>query len=106
MSVLGSTEPPRTCSGAIYAGVPMRALRCVRRESVELTPAARPKSTILTRSCSLVAPHQTVVRCSCKANGGPDILLVAMFSTHSQEERHGPHECMLPESALPCQRPH
>src|SRR5215475_3664792 len=26
-----------------------------------------------------VAPHQTVVRCSCKANGGPDILLVAMF---------------------------
>src|SRR5262245_38892300 len=27
----------------------------------------------------MVALHQTVERCSCKANGGPDILLVAMF---------------------------
>src|SRR5215471_3056609 len=26
-------------------------------------------------------------------------------STHSQEERHGPHNGMLPPSALPCQRP-
>src|SRR5215216_8146513 len=33
----------------------------------------------LKSSNALVAPHQTVVRCSCKANGGPDILLVAMF---------------------------
>src|SRR5215813_14177536 len=52
-----------------------------------------------------VAPHQTVVRCSCKANGGPDILLVAMFSTHSQEERHGPHDDILPQRELSCQRP-
>src|SRR5690349_2571614 len=53
----------------------------------------------------LVAPHQTVVRCSCTANGGPDILLVAMFSTHSQEERHGPHDDILPQRELSCQRP-
>src|SRR5437763_9564352 len=31
------------------------------------------------RAFRAVAPHQTVVRCSCKGNGGPDILLVAMF---------------------------
>src|SRR5918911_434426 len=52
----------------------------------------------------MVAPHQTVVRCSCIENGGPDILLVAMFSTHSQEERHGPHNDILPQRALSCQR--
>src|SRR5262249_27599815 len=26
-------------------------------------------------------------------------------STHSQEERHGPHDCILPQWALPYQRP-
>src|SRR5262249_18907345 len=27
------------------------------------------------------------------------------MSTHSQEECHGPHNGILPQSALPCQRP-
>jgi hypothetical protein len=78
--------------GKQYKGT-QRTRKAVHGEgSVELA-----KWTFPIISLARVAPHQTVVRCSCKENGGPDILLVAMFSTHSQEDRHGPHNHMLPQ---------
>src|SRR4029450_10587146 len=42
---------------------------------------------------------------SCKANGGLDILLVAMVPRLARRSRHGPPNAILPQSALPCQRP-
>ena len=42
-----------------------------------------------------------MVRCSCKANGGPRHTPRGNVSTHSQEERHGPHDRILPQWHCP-----
>src|SRR6266581_7191774 len=51
-----------------------------------------------------VALHLTVVKLTCNENGGPTYSSW-QASTHSQEDYHGPHNHILPQSALPCQRP-
>src|SRR5215475_3093840 len=48
-----------------------------------------------------VAPHQTVVRCSCKANGGPDILLVAMFPRTARRSVMDPTTTFCPNEHCP-----
>src|SRR6266571_4330266 len=52
----------------------------------------------------MVALHLTVVKLTCNENGGPTYSSW-QASTHSQEDYHGPHNHILPQSALPCQRP-
>src|SRR2546428_5960147 len=49
-----------------------------------------------------VALHLTVVKLTCNENGGPTYSSW-QASTHSQEDYHGPHNHILPQSALPCQ---
>src|SRR6516162_4570249 len=107
------TQGLKDCTIAPCVGNDMRPaaaklLKCQRLTRLVRQPGPSlgvRKQMVETIAQEQVAPHQTVVRCSCKANGGPDILLVAMFSTHSQEERHGPHDDMLPQRELSCQRP-
>src|SRR5215475_6602292 len=48
-----------------------------------------------------VAPHQTVVRCSCKANRGPDILLVAMFPRIARRSGMDPTTTFCPNRNCP-----
>src|SRR5262245_34705063 len=48
-----------------------------------------------------VAPHQTVVRCSCKANGGPDILLVAMVPRTARRSVMDPTTTFCPKRNCP-----
>src|SRR5919201_524674 len=53
------------------------------------------------KSAPWVAPHQTVVRCSCKANGGPDILLVAMFPRTARRSVMEPTPTFCPKRNCP-----
>src|SRR6516225_2536455 len=53
----------------------------------------------------MVALHLTVVHLTCNENGDPDILLLARFHAQSGGVDHGSHNGILPQSALPCQRP-
>src|SRR5215831_13163032 len=52
-----------------------------------------------------VALHLTVVQLTCNENGDPDILLLARFHAQPGGVDHGSHDGILPQSALPCQRP-
>src|SRR5207244_9762157 len=60
--------------------------------------------TSLSSLHKVVALHLTVVKLTCNENGGPTYSSW-QASTHSQEDYHGPHNHILPQSALPCQRP-
>src|SRR6516225_11720867 len=53
----------------------------------------------------MVALHLTVVHLTCNENGDPDILLLARFHVQPGGGDHGSHDGILPQSALPCQRP-
>src|SRR5256885_5895015 len=50
---------------------------------------------------SSVAPHQTVVWCSCKENGGPDILLLAMFPRTARRSVMDPTVTFCPNEHCP-----
>jgi hypothetical protein len=52
-----------------------------------------------------VALHLTVVKLTCNENGDPDRLLLARCHTQPTGAYHGSHDGMLPQWALPCQRP-
>ena len=45
------------------------------------------------------------VHLTCNENGDPDILLLARFHAQPEGAYHGSHDGILPQSALPCQRP-
>src|ERR671922_1608809 len=51
-----------------------------------------------------VAPHLTVVWFACNENGGPGILLLVRSPTLLGGDKHGPHNDILPQYGVPCQR--
>src|SRR6266700_1984939 len=51
-----------------------------------------------------VAPHLTVVWFACDENGGPGILLLIRSPTSLGGCKHGPHDNILPQCGVPCQR--
>src|SRR5262249_5325899 len=53
-----------------------------------------------------VALPLTVAKLTCNENGDPDILLLVRFHAPPGGAWHGSHDSILPQSALPCQRPH
>src|SRR5262245_13904223 len=52
-----------------------------------------------------IALPLTVVKLTCNENGDPDILLMARCHAPPGGAWHGSHDGILPQSALPCQRP-
>src|SRR5215510_15387410 len=58
---------------------------------------------MLRRSTGSSIPNRGAVKLSSKQ--GSRHTSRGNVSTHSQEERHGPHNGILPQYALPCERP-
>src|SRR5215510_1758969 len=57
------------------------------------------------RTMQRVALPLTVAKLTCNENGDPDILLLVRFHAQPGGAWHGSHDSILPQSALPCQRP-
>src|SRR5438128_9467940 len=111
-------EPAHPCGEPAWHSSPERisAPMCA-----SLRPEKRPCLSLLSRHrCSYhlrrylwflldigeeIALHLSVVQLTCNANGDPDILLVARFHAQPGGAYHGSHDGILPQEALPCQRP-
>src|SRR4029453_4718874 len=68
------------------------------------SPDYRPKFHVFTEKAwwtRMVAPHQTVVGGSCKANGGPDILLVGMLPRTARRNVMDPTTTFCPNRNCP-----
>src|SRR5215831_9782845 len=77
-----------------------------RRVNLGYLSAGRRYTTRYVRdACIWVALPLTVVKRTCNENGDPDILLLARFHAQPGGAWHGSHDGILPQSALPCQRP-
>jgi hypothetical protein len=66
-----------------------------------------PKSIFTDTDLERVAPHLTVMRCTCHENGVQAYSFLARSPAEPGEEHlPGPHNDILPPSGLPRQRPH